>query len=186
MYSNLFDKQDEPVGGTDKQSDSEASKLTMTRSLSTIFSHQLSQISRDSASFEPTSPTARGPSLPYSRSASMGATARRRTQQENKCNYQSSDFSTSCSFKSATKERNSYSITFSNINYAKFTSTFLGATSEEEGRIELFLEEESAFSKPCLMAELDKQRRGLHQNGVFGNDAHTIFNLGACCSYTAP
>ena len=66
---------------------------------------------------------------------------------------------------------------FTNLNYTRFTSSFLAATSRnEEGSIELFLEEESAFTRVHLSKEFNQQRREYLKAG-FSSLMHAPFSL---------
>ena len=69
------------------------------------------------------------------------------------------------------------SLNFAPLSYAQYTSSFLVATSGNmEGSIELFLEGESAFMKPHLTAEVDKQRRD-YISQTFAGLMHAPFSL---------
>lgn len=66
---------------------------------------------------------------------------------------------------------------FTNLNYARFTSSFLAATSRnEEGSIELFLEEESAFTRAHISKQFNQQRRE-YLKASFSSLMHAPFSL---------
>lgn len=68
-------------------------------------------------------------------------------------------------------------INFSGLNYERFTSSFLMMTSSsDKGSIELFLEEETATSRPILTAAEDKERRDYLQDSWAGL-LHAPFSL---------
>ena len=72
------------------------------------------------------------------------------------------------------------SIPLASINfntYAQYTSSFLAATSgNEEGSVELFLEGESAFMRPHLTADADRERwKYIHH--TFSGLMHAPFSL---------
>ena len=60
-------------------------------------------------------------------------------------------------------------LNFSMLNCERFTSTFLLVTSSNKrGSIELFLEEEAPYSMPYVTAKLDKQRRNYVRDSFAG------------------
>ena len=154
VYSSSHEEErssKEPQKGSKQKQD----KLTMSRSVSTIFAQQLTLLEGMPAT---SAHPVRGRSSQQTlRSVSLPSVRRRTLQKSNAMLRQFSS--------PATVEQRSSSVlarfSFANMSYAQFTSSFLGATSAggREGGIEAFLEEESSFPRSYLLAELDKQRR---------------------------
>ena len=167
IYSNTYEEQNEENQTDGGKKTSSATLKKMSRSLSTLFAHQLSQVDSEVASLigaGQSASSSRGRQSQVSRATSLPS-VRRRTMQKSRSTTarlasvpaSMSSVPFSPSFTSDPLAR----LSFANMSYAQFTSSFLAATASgsSEGGIELFLEEESSFPRPYLVAELDKQRR---------------------------
>ena len=158
VYSSTYDElddKDKPKNGMKS-----TVKMSMTRSLSTLFAERLTLVEEQA---EESSAAAKGRlSQQPPRSTSLPSVRRRTLQRSNATIRQfSAPNSVSGTLTSSLPLSALAKFSFANMSYAQFTSAFLRATApgSGEGGIETYLEEESPFSRPYLLAELDKQRR---------------------------
>lgn len=132
-------------------------KMSMSRSLSTLFAQRLTVADVHA---DLTAGPVRGRVSLASRSISLPSVRRRTVQRFQAVGRHVSAPSEVMAMTSSSPSTLA-KFSFANMSCVQFTSTFLGATApgNNEGGIEMFLEEESSFPRPYLLAELDKQRR---------------------------
>ena len=169
IYSSTYEEQGEENQPNGNKLAATMPKKSMSRSLSTIFTQQVSLLDLDHASSTTAGqPAVRGGRFSQASRSTSLPSVRRRTLQKSRSitTVRLASMPSNMSAMSASPSLPSTSdslarLSFANMNYAQFTSSFLVATAprSSEGGIELFLEEESSFPRPYLMAELDKQRR---------------------------
>ena len=176
IYSSTYEQENEEnqTDGNKRTSASALPKKSMSRSLSTLFAQQLSLAESDLDTSPPAVRPGRFSQAP--RSTSLPS-VRRRTLQKSRSitavrliSVPSTISSVSASLPSSSVSDPLARLSFANMNYAQFTSSFLVATApgSSEGGIELFLEEESSYPRPYLLAELDRQRREYVRNEYQG------------------
>ena len=172
IYSSTYEEESEENGN--KQA-ATVPKKSMSKSLSTLFAQQLSLVDSDLDTAG--QPAVRGGRFSQAPRSTSLPSVRRRTLQKSRSittvrlasvPSTMSSMSASPSFPSTSNPLSRLS--FTNMTYAQFTSSFLVATApgSSEGGIELFLEEESSFPRPFLLAELDNQRREYMRNEFQG------------------
>ena len=177
IYSSTYEQESEEnqTDGNKRTSASALPKMSMSRSLSTLFAQQLSLVESDLDASQPAVRAGRFSQPP--RSTSLPSVRRRTLQKSRSITAvrmvsvpsTTSSISASPSLPFSTSDPLAR-LSFANMNYAQFTSSFLVATApgSSEGGIELFLEEESSFPRPYLLAELDRQRREYVRNEYQG------------------
>ena len=167
IYSSTYEEQSEESQPNNTKQTATMCKKSMSRSLSTLFAQQLSLVDSDSSTTAGQPAVRGGRFSQASRSISLPS-VRRRTLQKSRSitTVRLASMPSNMSAMSASPSLLSSSdplarLSFANMNCAQFTSSFLVATApgSSEGGIELFLEEESSFPRPYLLAELDKQRQ---------------------------
>ena len=170
VYSSVYEEQSEENQPNSNKQPGAAPKASMSRSLSTLFAQRLSVLEDPANS----TTVVRGRFSQATRSTSLPS-VRRRTLQKSKSTTMRlasipSNMTSMASSTAALPSNPLAKLSFANMSYAQFTSSFLAATAPEssEGGIEIFLEEESSFPRPYLLAELDKQRREYVKNEFLG------------------
>ena len=170
VYSSSCEKEADQKD-TQKKGKHAALKMTLTRSVSTLFSSF--KLGEESLRGSTVSQVKGRTSQQTARSISLPSVRRRTLQRSNATIRQfSAPVSTSSTMTSPSLSASDAlaRFSFSNMSYAQFESSLFGATGlgGSDGEIETFLEEESSFSKPYLLAELDKQRREYVKNEFVG------------------
>lgn len=176
IYSSTYEEEsEENETNGNKRAPATTPKKSMSRSLSTLFAQQVSLVESDTDSAAGGQPVVRGGRFSQAPRSISLPSVRRRTLQKSR-SITTVRLASVPSTMSVTPSLPSTSdpllarLSFANMNYAQFTSSFLVATApgSSEGGIELFLEEESSFPRPFLLAELDKQRRDYMRNEFQG------------------
>lgn len=178
IYSSIYEEEsEENPTNSNKRTSSTMPKKSMSRSLSTLFAQQLSLLDSDLDTGAGQPAVRGGRFSQVSRSTSLPSVRRRTLQKSRSITTvrltsvpsSVSAMSTSPSLPFSSSDPLAR-LSFAGMNYTQFTSSFLVATApgSSEGGIELFLEEESPFPRPYLLAELDKQRREYMRNEFQG------------------
>ena len=174
VYSSSYDESESKDKQESNNKQQATIKMSKSKSLSTLFAQRLSlgeELAGDSTTGGV--PIRGRSSQQTARSTSLPSVRRRTLQRSNATIRQFSAPATGAGgaiTSPALPPPALARFSFANMSYAQFTGTFLGATApgSGEGGIETYLEEESSFPRPYLLAELDKQRRDYMRNEFVG------------------